>query len=265
MRPPSSVHHRGGSSAGAVWLLGLLLAGLCPGAMSETITIILGTAGNDTLTGTLGPDTINGKGGADLMIGLSGNDIYIVNTEADEVVEQSGEGTDTVQAFGSYVLPANVENLVLNGTKDGLGMGNGLANRITGNSGYNTLDGGAGNDTLTGRAGPDLFRFRSKLNASTNVDRLTDFNVSEDRIALHYTAFPAFTWSSGGGLLEGSKFHVGASATTTSHRIVYNPESGALLYDLDGSGPAQAVRFATLPAHLALTSRNFLVWARYQI
>jgi Ca2+-binding RTX toxin-like protein len=233
--------------------------------MSETITIILGTAGNDELTGTLGDDTINGKGGADLMVGLSGNDTYIANTEADEVVEQSGEGTDAIRAFGSYVLPANVEKLVLTGTQDGVGVGNGLANRINGNSGYNTLDGRSGNDTLIGRSGPDLFRFTSALNASTNVDRLTDFNVSEDRIALHYTAFPAFTWSSGGGSLEGSKFHVGAFATTASHRIVYNKESGALLYDPDGAGRAQAVRFATLPAHLALTSGNFLVWARYYI
>ena len=82
---------------------------------------------------------------------------------------------------------------------------------------------------------------------------------------MHYTAFPAFIRSSGGGSLEPSKFHVGVSATTTAHRIVYNPKSGALAYDPDGSGPFPAVRFATLPANLALTSANLLVWARIYI
>jgi Ca2+-binding RTX toxin-like protein len=228
--------------------------------MSETITIILGTAGNDTLTGTLGADMINGKGGADLMIGLTGNDTYVVNTEADEVVEQMGEGTDTIRTPpASYTfspLPANVENLVLTGTKDGSGVGNELANRIIGNSGNNTLLGGAGNDTLTGGAGSDIFKF---LNVINNVDRLTDFNVTEDRIALPCIMFG---WDYNFGYFVSEMFHIGASATTRSHRVVYNPVSGALLYDRDGSGSIAAVRFAILPAKLALTNLNFFIWGR---
>jgi serralysin len=55
------------------------------------------------------------------------------------------------------------------------------------------------------------------------------------------------------------------SATAASHRIVYNPTSGVLFYDSDGSGPAAPVRFARLPAGLALTSNDFLVWSRYYI
>jgi uncharacterized delta-60 repeat protein len=243
----------------------VVLAGFGTVAVSEAITLILGTAGNDTLTGTLAGDTINGLGGADLMIGLSGNDTYIVNTQWDEVVEQVDEGIDTIRASsGSYSLPANVERLVLTGTKEGSGIGNGLDNRIIGNSAYNTLNGGSGKDALTGGPGSDLFRFTTKPNAS-NVARLTDFDVAEDLIGLHYTAFPAFTWSYGTGTLEGWRFHVGASATTASHRIVYNPVSGALLYDHDGSGPVPAVRFAILPANLALTAGNILIWSRYHI
>jgi len=229
-------------------------------AFTIAATVIAGTAGPDELTGTPGDDTINGRGGADVMTGLAGNDTYIVDDEADQVVERTGEGIDTVRVFGAYVLPAYVENLILAGTRDGLGMGNTLANRIIGNSGHNTLDGGPGNDTLTGRAGPDLFRFASALNGSTNVDRVTDFNVLEDAIALHYTAFPAFTISD--FMLESSRFHVGTSATTVLHRIVYNPKSGALFYDADGSGSVTAVRFATLPANLALKNSHFLIWAR---
>src|SRR5690349_17000566 len=108
MRTPTFACLRHGSSALAVWLPAFVLAVICPDVVSETITIIPGTAGHDTLTGTLGADTINGRGGADLMIGLSGNDTYVVNTEWDEIVEQAGEGTDTVRAMPGYLLPANV-------------------------------------------------------------------------------------------------------------------------------------------------------------
>jgi Ca2+-binding RTX toxin-like protein len=205
-----------------------------------------------------GDDTINGRGDADVMTGLAGNDTYIVNNEADVVVEVAGEGTDTIRAFVSCALPAHVENLVLQGTRESSGRGNGVANRIIGNSSHNTLNGGPGNDTLTGRAGPDTFMFSNSLNATTNVDHLTDFDVREDKILLYYRAFPAFTHST--MMLGASQFHVGVSATTVSQRIVYNPTSGGLSYDADGTGPVAAVRFARLSAHLALTSKNFAIW-----
>jgi len=40
-------------------------------------------------------------------------------------------------------------------------------------------------------------------------------------------------------MLEPWKFHVGASATTAADRIVYNPTSGDLFYDADGTGVQQ--------------------------
>lgn len=73
------------------------------------------------------------------------------------VVELVDEGVDTVRSFIDYVLPSNVENLVLVGAGSVSGRGNALANRITGNSGGNWLDGGAGADVLTGGAGDDTY------------------------------------------------------------------------------------------------------------
>jgi Ca2+-binding RTX toxin-like protein len=229
----------------------------------NTITItstgvIAGTTGPDELTGTTGDDTINGRGDADLMIGLAGNDTYIVDNAEDVIVESAGEGTDTIRAFVSCFLPANVENLVQQGTGDSRGVGNRLANRIIGNSGHNTLDGGPGNDTLTGRAGPDTFVFTSELNGTTNVDHLTDFNVLEDKILLHYRAFSALP--AGVMMLGAARFHVGAFATTASQNILYNPITGGLSYDADGTGSIAPVRFARLAVGLALTSQNFAVW-----
>ena len=229
-----------------------------------TTGIIAGTAGADELIGTPDDDTINGRGGADVMTGLAGNDTYIVDDEADQVVEQAGEGADSVRVFGWYVLPAYVNNLIVAGSQDGGGNGNNLANRMIGNSGSNALNGGPGNDTLTGRGGRDDFTFNSSLNASTNVDRVTDFTVGVDSLVLWWTVFPAFTRCDGLNApdLAPSRLHIGASATTDSHRIVYNPNSGALSYDSDGSGPTAAVRFATLSPDLALTGDDFRILSR---
>ena len=110
-------------------------------------------AGNTIVT--YGDDTLDGGTGADTMSGSKGNDTYIVDNAGDIVIENAGEGTDTVQSSVSYILGNNVENLVLTGTLDRNGYGNSLDNVITGNSGANTLKGYDGNDTLDGGLGAD--------------------------------------------------------------------------------------------------------------
>lgn len=116
-----------------------------------------GLGGNDVLYGEGGNDTLDGGTGADRMEGGSGDDTYHVDNSGDLVVEASNAGTDTVRASISYTLTANVENLVLTGTANLNGTGNGLANTLVGNSGANRLDGGAGNDRMEGGAGDDTY------------------------------------------------------------------------------------------------------------
>ncbi len=115
-----------------------------------------GQAGNDTLNGGGGDDTLTGWSGADIMIGGLGNDTYFVENVGDVVTEILNQGIDTVSSRLAYLLPANVENLVLTGTTAVNGTGNDLANSITGNTAINSLTGGAGNDTLNGGAGADI-------------------------------------------------------------------------------------------------------------
>ena len=50
----------------------------------------------------------------------------------------------------NFRLAANLENLVLQGTADLQGFGNGAVNAIFGNSGNNILDGAAGADGMIG-------------------------------------------------------------------------------------------------------------------
>ncbi len=120
-----------------------------------------------TLTGSA---NINGVGnslanlitsntGIDTLAGGAGNDTYILNNSADFVVENSAEGTDTVQASFNIDLTsvANVENVTLTGSGNYSATGNASVNVITGNTGDNTLDGGTGADTLIGGGGNDTF------------------------------------------------------------------------------------------------------------
>ncbi|WP_162236029.1 hypothetical protein [Devosia sp. Leaf64] len=118
--------------------------------------VIDGGADNDEMYGYGGNDMMIGGTGSDTMLGGSGNDTYVVDNSGDVVVENSGEGMDTVLSSVTYTLSANVENLTLTGSAGLNGTGNGLSNTITGTSGANTLNGGDGNDTLIGGGGADV-------------------------------------------------------------------------------------------------------------
>ncbi len=114
-----------------------------------------GGLGNDTLLGGDGNDYLNGAEGNDSMSGGIGNDSYFVNSGLDSITESPDEGTDTVRASISFRLAANLENLVLTGSRAINGNGNSLNNLITGNSANNTLEGRDGNDNLNGGLGND--------------------------------------------------------------------------------------------------------------
>jgi Ca2+-binding RTX toxin-like protein len=112
---------------------------------------------SNTLHGNAGNNLLDGDAGADAMFGGAGNDIYFVDNAGDAVIESAGQGNDAVFSTAHLQLSENVETLVLQGTADLQGYGNGQANALHGNSGSNLLDGRGGADTMAGGAGNDVY------------------------------------------------------------------------------------------------------------
>ncbi|MBV5303177.1 MAG: DUF4347 domain-containing protein [Chlorobium sp.] len=125
---------------------------------------LYGGAGNDTLIGVGGNDTLNGG---------SGDDTYVIDSLVYSIVEQEGQGIDTLLSSVGSGLPKNIENLTLTGSDAINGSGNSLNNIITGNSANNILFGGAGNDTFYGGAGIDTVRYDG-IEKDYKVERLKD-------------------------------------------------------------------------------------------
>jgi serralysin len=78
----------------------------------------------------------------------------------------------------------------------------------------------------------------------------------EDRLELMSTVFQALGPS---GNLAPEAFRIGASAVDTSNRVLYDPTTGALFYDPDGSGDQDAVQFAVLSPTTALVASDIWV------
>ncbi len=225
-------------------------------------TTAINLTGNEfaqTIDGNAGANTIDGRGGADKMTGFGGNDTYIVDNSGDKVVETAGGGDDSVRALVSYALSSGsqIEHLATAKQSGRAAInltGNEFAQTIKGNAGANAIDGGGGADVLTGFGGKDVFVFKAALGAG-NVDKITDFSVSQDKIVLDHTVFAGLQ----PGALSASAFFAGAGSHDTTDRIIYNSSTGALYFDSDGSGGAQQTQFATLSAHLPLSASSFII------
>ena len=247
----------------------------------ENLTLVGGAAIDGTgngldnrLTGNSASNVLSGRAGADRMFGLAGNDTYIVDEAGDVVNEAEDDGLDMVRSSVTHTLRNHVEDLILTGVATASGIGNALANSITGNSANNILNGlagddslrggggddrligGPGNDRLIGSGGRNAFQFDAPLDALTNADRILDFDPAKDVMRLIGEVFPALTTA---GALPVAAFRAGVAANDASDRILYDPATGIVRYDADGTGPTASVRFATLVSAPALTNANFVV------
>jgi Ca2+-binding RTX toxin-like protein len=94
------------------------------------------------------------------------------------------------------------------------------------------------------------------LDTTFATDTITDFNPGADTIALDNTLFTALRST---GALDRAAFFEGPAAHDASDRLMYNSQTGDLLYDADGTGSGAAITVATLDPNLELANTNFVV------
>jgi Ca2+-binding RTX toxin-like protein len=212
---------------------------------TATINVTLSLQGADVLA-------------SNVLEGGTGNDTYVVYAASDQVIENFGEGTDSVRSSFSYALGDNVENLTLTGAGAINATGNGLANVIVGNSAANLMTGGGGGDTLTGGAGADLFRFMALSDsAPAGADLITDFiggKKGGDRMDLSAIDANANTLANDAFKLV-NKFSGHAGELYSS----YDKASGVTNVYLDVDGDRSADMIIHLTGHANLTAGDFIL------
>jgi Ca2+-binding RTX toxin-like protein len=147
---------------------------------------------------------------------------------------------------------AGADTLAGKGANDTL-FGLSGKDRLYGNGGNDKLHGGLGNDVLVGGAGSDIFVFDAKLaktqalNKRQNLDTISDFVAADDTIHLKKSVFSKL---GGAGVLKRDAFYAGSKAHDRDDRIVFNKKTGAVFYDKDGTGAAEAIQIASLTKNL---------------
>jgi Ca2+-binding RTX toxin-like protein len=190
----------------------------------------VGTSADNTIKGSLGDDVIIGGNGKDKLFGSNGNDTL-----------NGGLGDDVL-------LGQNGSDFIVGGA------GN---DKLLGGNGDDVLIGGPGNDILIGGAGADTFIFNAALGAS-NIDTITDFEPGRDLIELDNAVFKGL---SADLFLSPAAFTINNKgiATEKDDRVIYDRDSGVLLFDADGKDGKAAVEFARIDKLLKLTADDFFV------
>lgn len=124
-------------------------------ARGTVIENAIGGAGADVLIGNAANNRLEGGFSIDHFYGGLGDDVFVVDNEAELVFEDVNGGVDTVESSSNFYLYGNIERLTLTGSGNNFGVGNELANILTGNGGENLLIAGAANDTVNGGGARD--------------------------------------------------------------------------------------------------------------
>jgi Ca2+-binding RTX toxin-like protein len=208
-----------------------------------------GGDGDDTLIGGAGDDSLYGSLGANLLEGGLGDDSYLIDSAGgNTIVENAGEGTDTVYAFIDYTLGANLEDLtLLAGAARGTGneldntlVGDELANELSGEDGNDVLLGAEGDDTLLGGNGNDRLDGGSGNDVldggAGNDTYLFGRGDGQDVIALRSPSDPI-----GAGTLQ---FKDGVSLEDLRFLQVTDPQSGTASLQISIAGTDDSIMIA---------------------
>ena len=217
---------------------------------------VIDSAGIDTVTSTVTRSIAN-MGLIENLTLASADAIDGTGNAMDNVVTGNGAANRLWGGDGNDVLDGGAGDDMLDGGRgDDTLYGGAGEDTLYGIGGNDTLHGGAGNDVLTGGSGADAFVFNTPLNASTNVDRITDFTVGEDTICLDRSVFSGLGQS---GAISDAMFGIAGQSEGSDTRVVYDKATGWLSYDADGTGSSEAIHFATVDSSLTLNAYDFAI------
>ncbi|MBF9196618.1 cadherin domain-containing protein [Microvirga terrestris] len=222
----------------------------------EVGTLAASDADGDRLTYSLVP-------GSSGSFAINGNKL-VVNGPLD--FETKPVHQVTIQASDGFggVTSLNMNITVTNDTGETTPFtirGTARADVLSGENGHDTIYGSGGNDQLTGNRGKDVFVFDSRLNKSSNVDKVMDFRYQDDSIYLDNKVFTKL----GSGTFSKPKkfksdmFTESKKAQDAEDRIVYDKKTGALYYDQDGTGAKAQIKIATITNKTKLYYHDFFV------
>jgi len=191
-----------------------------------------------------------------------GNGIAVIDIGA---YEASRINLPLIQNLNNNIVSSDNSNNVINskGGNDGI-KGNSSNNLLQGSTGNDLLIGGKGTDGLVGGMGADSLLHNSNAAFNTTTDTIADFNSSQgDKIVLDKSTFSAITSEVGTGFSNPREFQVTSLGALSNAVIVYDPLSGQLLYNQNGSaaGFGSGGQFAQLTGAPTLTASDFMIQA----
>lgn len=206
--------------------------------------ILFGEAGNDILIGGHGDDAMFGGAGIDTLTGGEGNDWLFGNGDADRLT--GGFGDDIMDGgTGNDIISSDAGNDEL--------IGGAGADRLSGGVDNDIMYGGAGADVMTGGVGDDVFYYSSRFEGG---DVITDFS-SGDRFDFFGLGFGV---DAGTNLEDGVTFvaNTAPSSLTNLATVLYDTDSGRVLFDMDGTGALAAQHIATLSGNPQVNADDFI-------
>jgi hypothetical protein len=178
-----------------------------------------------------------------------------------EAIDGDDDGI-SLKVFGRGSDFDDIVTIGIEGSYSGLAgdddiTGNKGKNRIDGGEGRDVIDGKSAKDRLTGGLDQDSFVFSTKL-STKNIDTIVDFETGQDKIFLQLSVFKSLD----AGPLDEDAFTVSNAgrARDKQDHIIYDRNSGKLLYDADGKGGKDAIVFAKIGKGLDLTYLDFEIF-----
>jgi Ca2+-binding RTX toxin-like protein len=201
-------------------------------------------------TKNLGTVNINTNGMAvDLSKSMGGGKFSISNLSSTgtSLIGQTGVDSISGGAGNDYIFGMDGNDILLGGNGNDTIIGGGGDDNINGGLGNDKITIGGGKDIVTGGDGVDKFYIDSSIGYV--IPTITDFTVGIDKIGIAKSFIKN---------LNLTKIGID-KATSPDMNLLYNPTTGILKYDMDGSGklPALDLVLIGVSSHPKLSLSDF--------